>query len=757
LHNILQTLEDLGEMGEKLGLNALVFVLNGTNPRFTINIQNMLAKLKGYMPDAIISHVICVFTKVSSHVQCPVAYDEVFKMLALPSNHRAARFYVNCSAFIHDPRSWKNEDWKQIQAEWKVCNRELAGLVQHVTQVPQHGITAKVFTHIKEHRQALNATMHKARVEMKNLLELMTQIKRCEDIMADEKHNQQAFSDFMTTTDITTEDIVDASYHSTICSSCNHWCHENCGLAEISQKGSNMFTGCAAFGGQDKCLVCPSRCSYTAHYHARKMKVITTKKVSKVLEDIKQKFDQAGFNLAAAGRRVFTLEDSRKQVEAAMALVGEDVRKESQRLQRIITNFNFAEELYLELRVIRSLAQQSDDTAIKTKLMDQADVLDRIVQAMQQVPLQKQAEPALQLASKCSNVQQKTMKELAQEEAPMSCAILQGIDDSAARWISRGFDDRNLPGLIPKLQNYLSDEHQTLLLMYVLILQPKQELPPNWVRLKHGDVCFFANVKTRAAQWDNPTATDEPDHPLDDEQLNRNQNQCLRKSLEAIKSNHFSSVSSHDCLSNASLDVYPHKSAWLFLCEASSLVLGAKTASQKNAEKFMSEYMKDVSKLYHSADQQFNVDPLFLLAQARFERFKGRLPQAVSLFSLFRGRFPRLSEAFLLANEKEDEGILNPIVAPAVTEPLVERWEKMKANYGFKSDAMEDLLHNYDGQIKVKSKVLDLLQKSQAMKMQKCEYGIDMNAVFVGNPGTGEIHRFWLNLCNVMPPLFRKI
>jgi len=744
LHNILQTLEELDEKGEKLGLNALVFVLNGTNPRFTINIQNMLAKLKGYMPDAIISHVILVFTKVSSHLQCPVPYEEVVKMLALPSNHGAERFYVNCSAFIHDPDEWKPDEWKQIQAEWNVCNRELAGLVQHITQIPQHGITAKVFCKIKEHRLALNAAMHKARVEMKNLLELMKQIKQCEHQMGEEKHNQQAFANFMTEANVTIEEIVDADYHSTICSACNYWCHEKCGLNEISQKGSNMFKGCQAFHHETNCSRCPLRCSYETHYHARKKKQTKTTKVSKILDDIKAKFDKAGMKLADLGKRVSPLEDARKQVEAAMASVGRDVTKECQKLKLLIHNFNFAEELHIELRNLRNVAEQSYDLKIKTNLIQQAEVLERIIQAMQDDPVQKQTAPVLQNTSKRSTLPQKGTKELAREEAPISCDILLGID--AAIWISRGFDDRNLPGLLEKLSkdHCLSEDQRALLNMYVLILQPKQELPPNWIRLKHNEHVFFADLVTSAAQWDNPNAAHEPVLPI--QPLNSQQNKCLLKSLEAMENKKFSSVSGQDCLGNASLDAYPHKSAWQFFCEVSCLVSAEKTGSQKNAEKYLDHYKKVISELWNSAktiDEDFNVDPLFLLAQARFERFKGRLPQATALYALFRVRFPGLSEKFLWENEKEDAAILNPISAPVITEPLVDLWEKMKTNYGFCSDAMEILLHNYDGQINVKSKILDILQEFQAMKMQGCEYGIEMNAVFLGNPGTGEIYRIF--------------
>ncbi len=81
--------------------------------------------------------------------------------------------------------------------------------------------------------------------------------------------------------------------------------------------------------------------------------------------------------------------------------------------------------------------------------------------------------------------------------------------------------------------------------------------------------------------------------------------------------------------------------------------------------------------------------------------------------------------------------MFNVAAAPKIIDPILERWQRMKAKYGLSCKAMEDLLANYDGQVEVKSKVLDIVQVFQTKKSHGDESQMDLNAVFLGNPGTG--------------------
>ena len=92
--------------------------------------------------------------------------------------------------------------------------------------------------------------------------------------------------------------LVDMSYHSTLCSTCEKVCHHKCGLNEISTagqstsavqlilpqqakraalvadivcyaSGSSEFGKCACFNSGSSCVQCG--CGVSTHYHARKI------------------------------------------------------------------------------------------------------------------------------------------------------------------------------------------------------------------------------------------------------------------------------------------------------------------------------------------------------------------------------------------------------------------------------------------------------------------------------------------------------
>lgn len=494
-------------MLEGPGLHALVFILNGTNAGFTLNMQNALAKLKGAISDSVLSHVILVFTKVSGQFQCPVPGSEVIRMLALPSNHRAVSHYLNCSAFTQQPSNWTPEEIERIRMEWKECNRELEKIVFHITQ-----------------------------------------------------------------------------------------------------------------------------------------------------------------------------------------------------MQRSVSGM-------------------------------QGDAMSRV--------------PTAHPAPLRTNAPHKTPSEAAKEEAPITFAILEGISSNAAKWASKGSDDRDLPSLVEHFESTsaLTILEMDLLRMYVLLLKPASHVPEPWIRLKHGNTFFFANKETREAAWDHPTQSDEPQIPVDVDMLTLTAVDCLQRSRDMIQNRSFDSVLCSDCLLNASLECYPHRNAWLFLCHV-SLMFSKHGRTPKQAKQYLELYIKDIK------EKKCRVDPLVLLAQARLERFKKNTQQSTALYALFRRRFPKLSSDFLWDDEMDRSGNWNAAPKLSICDPLLERWQRMKGKFGLSCNAMEDLLKNYDGQHHVKSKVLDIVQCFQTMKSHGDESQMELNAVFLGNPGTGDL--FCQILC-CKPPVMIEI
>lgn len=138
--------------------------------------------------------------------------------------------------------------------------------------------------------------------------------------------------------------LVDAPYHSTLCQSCNFVCHDHCGLSEISQTGDNAFLGCAAMSGNN-CVRCPKKCSYTVHYHAKKTMKETTTTMDEILQDIKQKYDEAQKNQSQTKTNIVSITNSKKVINDAIEQLQKDIDKMCHDLKKICSNFNLVDEL----------------------------------------------------------------------------------------------------------------------------------------------------------------------------------------------------------------------------------------------------------------------------------------------------------------------------------------------------------------------------------------------------------------------------
>jgi len=206
-------------------------------------------------------------------------------------------------------------------------------------------------------------------LQITQLQEKQDELMIAEQALARHGADEEQFANYTQQKTVVKTELVEASYHSTICSRCNNVCHNNCGLNEISSQGSNEFRGCACMNG-DNCGVCSGRCSYTTHYHARKTMRTTTQTLEEVLEDIKAKFDAAQQGKQQQTTKISSVKDAKKTIENAIATMKKSVLAECAKLKKTCSGFNLVDELHemlTQLKTEARLLQSNDarDTAEK--------------------------------------------------------------------------------------------------------------------------------------------------------------------------------------------------------------------------------------------------------------------------------------------------------------------------------------------------------------------------------------------------------
>lgn len=127
--------------------------------------------------------------------------------------------------------------------------------------------TTTAFHDMKNIRFEIKQTLHGVRLQIKKLQDLQDHLNAAQSALGKYSDDAEKFKNYTSKKYVTllflfyslfhyycrtmpVISLVDAPYHSTICSNCNSVCHDNCGLQEITAKGSNAFINCYALSNR---------------------------------------------------------------------------------------------------------------------------------------------------------------------------------------------------------------------------------------------------------------------------------------------------------------------------------------------------------------------------------------------------------------------------------------------------------------------------------------------------------------------------
>ncbi len=139
-------------------LTALIFVLNGTQPRLTINIKNVLERFHDRIPDVFYSNIIVILTNCTPHT---VNLDSI-KLL----NHPPI-FYMQNSAFSSDPQTWSEQTYEILQRDWNISIQTMNEFIK--TLILLKPISTESVSNINNDRNIIRSVLHESRLMIMEL------------------------------------------------------------------------------------------------------------------------------------------------------------------------------------------------------------------------------------------------------------------------------------------------------------------------------------------------------------------------------------------------------------------------------------------------------------------------------------------------------------------------------------------------------------------------------------------------------------
>jgi len=236
--NILDTISKTPE------LNAIVVMVNGSDPRGNTRIKYIITRLMGILPNAVQNNIVVLLSNVATEPNLNM--QKLMIDLGMPKLSNENVFYFDNPIFSIDFSKYNTKQLEKYDNIFLELEDKLAQFLQHTSQKRMEKTTE--FRQIKEKRDLLKDQMAIIKINIKDLqeekektenfiseLESLKDLKKAKELIKIGKQSQSTYEQIPT------------PYHNTRCQQCNSNCHENCGLEETTNTGSLSFLQCLAF------------------------------------------------------------------------------------------------------------------------------------------------------------------------------------------------------------------------------------------------------------------------------------------------------------------------------------------------------------------------------------------------------------------------------------------------------------------------------------------------------------------------------
>lgn len=261
-------------------LSGIIFVIRGSEKRASLTIKTITTILNCSLPDTMFDDIVVIFTMSPTP-----SYAREAEALVPFHVKTQNKFYFDNPMFeVQSVRSMVEYERIHYTSCW---DRTMSQMADIVNTVFSHKVNIKSgVAEMQARRMKLSAVFHEIKLNISNLQAVQQNIEASNAALESAKSMAASNKNYKSTEVMKQKVLVDCAQLNTLCSTCNHACHAPCSLTEITEKGSNAFLGCAAFGGSTNCRICPEHCSHSTHYHARKNVVeqeVSKEKVTHVL------------------------------------------------------------------------------------------------------------------------------------------------------------------------------------------------------------------------------------------------------------------------------------------------------------------------------------------------------------------------------------------------------------------------------------------------------------------------------------------